>query len=81
MRPAWGRGTACHWAPGVFDLDDDGVAIVCGDLLANEENVRLAAMTLPHAGNPDRGALRVSPSAVEPARRLAHRESRIHDQV
>ena len=42
-----GSGNCLHWAPGVFDLDDDGVAIVTGDLLANEENVRLAAKNCP----------------------------------
>jgi len=48
-----GSGNCLHWAPGVFDLDDDGVAIVTGDLLANEENVRLAAKNCPT------GAIRV----------------------
>jgi len=42
-----GSGNCLHWAPGVFDLDDDGVAIVSGDLLGNEENVRLAAKNCP----------------------------------
>jgi ferredoxin len=48
-----GSGNCMHWAPGVFDLDDDGVAIVSGDLLGNEENVRLAAKNCPT------GAIRV----------------------
>ena len=42
-----GSGNCLHWAPGVFDLDDDGVAIVSGDLFGNAENVRLAAKNCP----------------------------------
>jgi ferredoxin len=42
-----GSGNCLHWAPSVFDLDDDGVAFVSGDLLGNEENVRLAAKNCP----------------------------------
>ncbi len=42
-----GSGNCLHWAPGIFDLDDDGVAIVSGDLGGNEENVRLAAKNCP----------------------------------
>ena len=48
-----GSGNCLHWAPGIFDLDDDGVAIVTGDLFADEENVRLAAKNCPT------GAIRV----------------------
>jgi ferredoxin len=42
-----GSGNCLYWAPGVFDLDDDGVATVIGDLLGGEENVRLAAKNCP----------------------------------
>lgn len=42
-----GSGNCLHWAPGIFDLDDDGVAIVSGSLVGNEENVRLAAKNCP----------------------------------
>ncbi len=42
-----GSGNCLYWAPGVFDLDDAGVAIVTGDLSDNEENVRLAAKNCP----------------------------------
>ena len=42
-----GSGNCLYWAPGVFDLDESGVAIVTGDLLADEENVRLAAKNCP----------------------------------
>jgi len=42
-----GSGNCLYWAPGIFDLDDSGVAVVTGDLLANEENVRLAAKNCP----------------------------------
>ena len=27
-----GSGNCVFWAPGVFDLDDDGVAVVVGDV-------------------------------------------------
>jgi ferredoxin len=42
-----GSGNCMFWAPGVFDLDDDGVAFVCGDLAAHEEQVRMAAANCP----------------------------------
>jgi ferredoxin len=42
-----GSGNCLYWAPGVFDLDDSGVAVVVGDVPANEENVRLAAKNCP----------------------------------
>jgi ferredoxin len=42
-----GSGNCLYWAPGIFDLDDAGVAIVTGDLEGNEENVRLAAKNCP----------------------------------
>jgi ferredoxin len=42
-----GSGNCLFYAPGVFDLDDDGVAIVCGDFANREEQVRLAAANCP----------------------------------
>jgi ferredoxin len=35
------------WAPDVFDLDEDGVAVVHGDVAGHEEQVRLAATNCP----------------------------------
>jgi ferredoxin len=35
-----GSGNFLFWAPGVFDLDDDDVAIVCGDMAGGEQEVR-----------------------------------------
>jgi ferredoxin len=35
------------WAPGVFDLDDHGVAIVSGDMAGREKAVRKAAANCP----------------------------------
>ena len=42
-----GSGNCVFWAPGIFDLDGDGVAIVVGDLAAHEEIVRVAASHCP----------------------------------
>jgi ferredoxin len=42
-----GSGNCLFWAPGVFDLDDDGVAFVCGDMAGHEEEVRRAAANCP----------------------------------
>jgi ferredoxin len=42
-----GSGNCLYWAPGVFELDDDGVAVVCGDLSAHEDQVRSAAQNCP----------------------------------
>jgi ferredoxin len=42
-----GSGNCLFWAPAVFDLDDDGVAIVKGDLAGREDEVRVAAANCP----------------------------------
>lgn len=42
-----GSGNCVFWAPGVFDLDDDGVARVCGDPRGHEDRVRSAADNCP----------------------------------
>jgi ferredoxin len=42
-----GSGNCVYWAPDVFDLDDDGIAIVRGDLAGNEEPVRVAMVNCP----------------------------------
>jgi ferredoxin len=48
-----GSGNCLYWAPGVFELDDDGVAVVCGDFTDHVEQVRRAAQNCPT------GAIRV----------------------
>jgi ferredoxin len=52
-----GSGNCVYWAPEVFDLDDEGVAIVFGDLAGHEERVRLAAANCPTAAIHLEGAL------------------------
>jgi ferredoxin len=42
-----GSGNCAYWAPGTFDLGDDGVAVVVGDPAADEERVGLAAEHCP----------------------------------
>ena len=42
-----GSGNCVYWAPEVFGLDDDGVAIVLGDAAGHEEQVRQAAKNCP----------------------------------
>ena len=42
-----GSGHCAFWAPGVFDLDDDGVAIVIDADGAPEDKVVLAAQGCP----------------------------------
>jgi ferredoxin len=42
-----GSGNCVYWAPDVFDLDDDGIAVVRGDLAGNEETVRVAMVNCP----------------------------------
>jgi ferredoxin len=44
-----GSGNCQYWAPEVFDLDDEGIAIVFGDPAGHEEGVRLAAVNCPTA--------------------------------
>ncbi len=42
-----GSGNCSFWAPGVFDLDDDGVAIVVDVHAQPEDKVILAAQGCP----------------------------------
>jgi ferredoxin len=42
-----GSGNCVYWAPAVFDLDDDAIAIVVGDLVGNEEPVHVAMVNCP----------------------------------
>ncbi len=42
-----GSGNCVFTAPGVFELDDEGVARVCGDGVGHEEQVRQAAANCP----------------------------------
>jgi ferredoxin len=44
-----GSGNCLFWAPGVFDLDDDGVAIVSGETADREDEVHQAAANCPTA--------------------------------
>jgi ferredoxin len=44
-----GSGNCVFWAPGVFDLGDDGVAVVVGDATGRDEEVRKAAANCPTA--------------------------------
>lgn len=42
-----GSGNCSFWAPGVFDLDDDGVAVVTDPEGEPEEKIILAAQGCP----------------------------------
>ena len=42
-----GSGNCSFWAPGVFDLDDDGIAIVLDATAADDEKIVLAAQGCP----------------------------------
>jgi ferredoxin len=42
-----GSGNCLHWAPEVFDLDDDGIAVVHGALAGHEDQVRQAVANCP----------------------------------
>lgn len=42
-----GSGNCSFWAPGVFDLDDEGIAIVLDSTAAPEEKIELAAQGCP----------------------------------
>jgi ferredoxin len=42
-----GSGNCSYWAPGVFDLDDDGIAVVSGATEGADEQIRLAAEHCP----------------------------------
>ncbi len=51
-----GSGNCLFWAPGVFDLDDDGIAVVVGDPAGQEEAVREGSRQLSDGRHPDRPA-------------------------
>ena len=42
-----GSGNCSFWAPGVFDLDDDGIAIVLDPDAAGEDKIVLAGQGCP----------------------------------
>jgi ferredoxin len=42
-----GSGNCSFWAPGVFDLDDEGIAIVLDPTAAPEDKIVLAAQGCP----------------------------------
>jgi len=42
-----GSGNCLFWAPGVFDLHDDGYAVVIDPTGADEERIRIAAEGCP----------------------------------
>jgi ferredoxin len=42
-----GSGNCAFWAPGVFDLDDDGIAVVLDPNAASDEKIVLAAQGCP----------------------------------
>jgi len=42
-----GSGNCAYWAPGVFDLDEQGLAIVVDPGAADDERIRLAAEGCP----------------------------------
>ena len=42
-----GSGNCGFWAPGVFDLDDDGIAVVLDPAAQPDEKVVLAAQGCP----------------------------------
>ena len=42
-----GSGNCGFWAPGVFDLDDDGIAIVVDPEAADDEKIVLAGQGCP----------------------------------
>jgi ferredoxin len=42
-----GSGNCSFWAPGVFDLDDDGIAVVVDPAAQPEDKVVLAAQGCP----------------------------------
>ena len=42
-----GSGNCSFWAPGVFDLDDEGIAIVLDPAAATIDKIRLAEQGCP----------------------------------
>jgi ferredoxin len=42
-----GSGNCVYWSPEVFDLDDDGIAIVVGEVADHEDRVQMAAANCP----------------------------------
>ena len=59
-----GSGNCSFWAPGVFDLDDDGIAIVLDATAADRRQDRARRAGLPDPG--DRRSSTATPSSSEP---------------
>ena len=49
-----GSGNCLYWAPDVFDLDDDGVAVVIGEVADGDDRARQAADNCPYWGDTPR---------------------------
>ena len=69
-----GSGNCVFWAPGVFDLDDDGIAVVVGDPRA-AKRMSNGCGELPDGGHtarrtPSRNSLTTARSTVPPTRHL-----------
>ena len=61
-----GSGNCSFWAPGVFDLDDDGIAIVLDVNAQPEDKVLLAAQGWqPLKGLANKAGIHVTPSGSE----------------
>jgi ferredoxin len=42
-----GSGNCAFWAPGVFDLDDEGIAVIVDPAAQSDDKVMLAAQGCP----------------------------------
>ncbi len=52
-----GSGNCAFWAPGLFDLDDEDVAVVSGDPAGRQEEVRRAIINCPTSAISIRGVV------------------------
>ncbi len=62
-----GSGNCAFWAPGVFDLDDDGIAVVVGEFGGPRRRGATGGRQLPDIGHPcRRGRHALTPRPVAP---------------
>jgi len=75
-----GSGNCLYWAPGTFDLDDDGISIVVDPRGDDEDRIRVAAEGCPTRALTLHPEDQGGPGAAPPAHRQ-HDRTHVTDQT
>ena len=74
-----GSGNCLYWAPGTFDLDDDGVSVVVDPEGDDEDRIRVAAEGCPTRAISLQDRNGPGPASVDPG--IGPEEQRAHEAV